>query len=172
MLKTTRGIGLWVLIGVLTLAGCGGVTDPVIVDVTVPEDVPVVTVKSEAVVEPAYTSEELELVGRVVMSEARGEPREGMVGVAQTIRDRSVSWGLSVTETVLAEKQFAAPYEGAISPEVEDVVWSVFMEGESEFDCVLTHFHADYVTPGWSNSKVYVGSRGGTRFYTSEKGGQ
>ena len=144
-------------------------------DVRTPIELAPIAVTAPAVVEavvtesiPAWTDEELDLVMRVVMSEARGEPRDGIVGVAQTIRDRSVSWGKSVTEIVTAENQFAEPYAGGISDVVREVVLSVFLEGESVFDCRVTHFHADYVTPYWAESKVFLGSRGGTRFYTSE----
>ena len=132
------------------------------------ETVPVEAVVETIVEEPRWTDAELEFVMRVVMSEARGEPTSGMRGVAQTIRDRSVGWGLDVIEVLTAENQFAGAFDGEISDEVRQAVIDIFVEGESEFDCLLTHFHADYVTPYWSNSKVYVGSRGGTRFYTSK----
>ena len=111
------------------------------------------------------TSEERDLVERIVASEARGEPIEGMMAVAQVIRDRSQLWKMTVTEVCLAPGQFAAPYQGEISPEVVQAVWAVFDEGMSVFDEPVTHFHADYVSPYWTADKVSRGSIGAHLFY-------
>ena len=111
------------------------------------------------------TSEERDLVERIVASEAMGEPIEGMMAVAQVIRDRSQLWGMTVTEVCLAPGQFAAPYQGEISPEVVQAVWAVFDEGMSVLEIPTTHFHADYVSPYWTADKVSRGSIGAHLFY-------
>lgn len=111
------------------------------------------------------TDEERDLIERIVASEARGEPVEGMAAVAQVIRDRATSWGMTVTEVCLAPGQFATPYSGEISPEVVQAVWAVFDEGMSVLEVPTTHFHAEYVSPYWTSSKVSRGQIGSHRFY-------
>jgi spore germination cell wall hydrolase CwlJ-like protein len=111
------------------------------------------------------TEDERTLVERIVASEARGEPIEGIMAVAQCIRDRSQLWGMTVTEVCLAPGQFAAPYQGEISPEVVQAVWAVFDLGMSVLEIPTTHFHADYVSPYWTADKVSRGSIGSHRFY-------
>jgi spore germination cell wall hydrolase CwlJ-like protein len=115
--------------------------------------------------EVMLTSEERDLVERIVASEARGEPIEGIMAVAQCIRDRSQLWGMTVTEVCLAPGQFASPYQGEISPEVVQAVWAVFDEGMSVLEIPTTHFHADYVSPYWTADKVSRGQVGAHRFY-------
>ena len=115
--------------------------------------------------EVMLTSEERDLVERIVASEARGEPIEGMMAVAQCIRDRSQLWGMTGTEVCLAPSQFAAPYQGEINPEVVQAVWAVFDEGVSVLEIPTTHFHADYVSPYWTADKVSRGSIGVHLFY-------
>ncbi len=115
--------------------------------------------------EVMLTSEERDLVERIVASEARGEPIEGIMAVAQVIRDRSQLWGMTVTEVCLAPGQFAAPYQGEISTEVVQAVWAVFDLGMSVLEIPTTHFHADYVSPYWTADKVSRGSIGSHLFY-------
>ena len=119
----------------------------------------------EASIHYPLTREERDLVERIVAAEARGEPIEGIMAVAQCIRDRSQLWGMTVTEVCLAPGQFAAPYQGKISPEVVQAVWAVFDLGISIFKIPTTHFHADYVSPYWAADKVSRGSIGAHLFY-------
>ena len=111
------------------------------------------------------TDEERTLIEQIVASEARGESIEGMMAVAQVIRDRSTEWGMSITDVVMAPGQFASPYNGEISPEVVQAVWAVFDEGMSVLEVPTTHFHADYVSPCWAADKVSRGSIGAHLFY-------
>ncbi len=120
---------------------------------------------SETIYRMPLTDAELDIVCRVVMSEAMGEPYEGMLAVAQVIRDRAISWGLTVTEVVTAPSQFAPPYKGEISDEVIMAVDAVFIEGVSLMEFPTTHFHADYVSPYWTADKVSRGSIGAHLFY-------
>ena len=119
----------------------------------------------EASIHYPLTREERDLVERIVAAEARGEPIEGIMAVAQCIRDRSQLWGMTVTDVCLAPGQFADPYQGEISPEVVQAVWAVFVEGMSVLEIPTTHFHADYVSPYWTADKVSRGSIGSHRFY-------
>lgn len=118
--------------------------------------------------EVMLTPEERDLVERIVASEARDEPIEGMMAVAQCIRDRSQLWGMTVTEVCLAPSQFAAPYQGEVSPEVVQAVRAVFDEGMSVLEIPTTHFHADYVSPYWAADKVSRGNIGAHLFYGSK----
>lgn len=120
---------------------------------------------SETIYRMPLTDAELDIVCRVVMSEAMGEPYEGMLAVAQVIRDRAISWGLTVTEVVTAPSQFAPPYKGEISDEVIMAVDAVFIEGVSLMEFPVTHFHADYVSPHWAENKVSRGNIGRHLFY-------
>ena len=77
------------------------------------------------------TDEERDLVERVVAAEARGESLEGMMGVAQTIRDRCITRNQSPKEVCLAPYQYAAPYQGEISDMIKDAVLFTFDIGDS-----------------------------------------
>lgn len=101
---------------------------------------------------------ERELIERVVMSESRGEPFEGMIAVAQTIKDRSDLWGMTPVEVVTKPKQYAMPYQGEVSTEIEDAVSLVFDQGYRAFDDATTHF-ATY-EPYWAEGKTSRGSIG------------
>ena len=110
-----------------------------------------------------YTSHKLspedrDLVERVVAAEARGAEYEGMLAVAQVIRERAESWGLSAREVVTAKGQFAAPYEGEISAEVKQAVSDVFDKGVRQFAEYTTHFHSTSVSPYWTKNKVKRGT--------------
>lgn len=108
---------------------------------------------------------ERELIERVVTAESRGEPFEGMIAVAQTIKDRSDLWGMTPTEVVSKPNQYAKPYYGEIPVEVADAVSLVFEQGYRAIEEPTTHFHADYVNPYWADSKTSRGQIGNHRFY-------
>lgn len=115
----------------------------------------------------ALTSSERDLVERIVAAEARGESFECMVGVAQTIRERSEHWGLSIKQTV-KYPQYAKPYKGRISDEVKDAVSAVFDDGVRQFSEYTTHFHTDAVDPWWNQSKIQRGVIDNTIFWGVE----
>ena len=101
---------------------------------------------------------ERELIERVVMSESRGEPFEGMIAVAQTIKDRSDLWGMTPVEVVTKPKQYAMPFQGEVSTEIEDAVSLVFDQGYRAFEDATTHF-ATY-EPYWAEGKTSRGTIG------------
>lgn len=109
--------------------------------------------------------EERDLVERVVAAEARGESYEGMVAVAQTIKDRGDYWGMTYSEVVTAPNQYAAPYSGEISETVKKAVSDVFDHGARAFEEPTTHFHNLSVSPYWAENKTCRGQRGNHVFY-------
>ena len=122
-------------------------------------------------VEPYFvlTTEERELIERVVAAEARGEKIEVQMAVAQTIMDRCTSRGQTVTEVCTAPYQFAEPYQGEVSEKTQDAVFLVFDNGAKVFDKV-THFYAHKLIdpPYWTESKEFKGEIGGVRFYADK----
>lgn len=126
---------------------------------------PPVGVYADEPVAAVLTEDERDLVERIVAAEARGESIEGMAAVAQVIRDRSTAWDMTVTDVCYAPGQFAAPYSGEISPEIVQAVYAVFDGGVDVLEVPVTHFHADYVDPYWTSSKVNRGSIGRHTFY-------
>ena len=118
-----------------------------------------------AEIEYFVNDSERELIERVVMSEAQGEPFEGMIAVAQTIKDRSDLWGMTPVEVVTKPKQYADPYQGEVGTEVSDAVSLVFEQGYRAIDEPVTHFHAYYVNPYWAEEKTRRGMIGNHRFY-------
>lgn len=113
------------------------------------------------------TEEERNLVERVVAAEARGESLEGMMGVAQTIRDRCITRNQSPKEVCLAPYQYAAPYDGEISDMVKDAVLFTFDIGDSALEYPTTHFYGQELIapPDWTYSKTCRGTIGGATFY-------
>lgn len=114
------------------------------------------------------SAEDRDLVERVVAAEGRGECIEGQMAIAQTIRDRATTRKQTVDQVCFAENQFAEPYMGDISEKTKDAVRFVFDDGESVFPYYyVTHFYAWKLIdpPAWTDSFIYLGEIGGTRFY-------
>ena len=125
----------------------------------------VIDVAPQIAPEPRFTEQELTLIAKVVMSEARGEPEESQRGVAQTIYTRVTAWNRSVEDVVLAKGQFAPPYKGEPTDRVREIVNEVFIQGIMEFDSPVTHFYAyEICDPYWVSDKQVAGTRGGHRF--------
>lgn len=108
---------------------------------------------------------ERELIERVVSAEARGETYEGIVAVAQVIKDRGDLWNMSYEDVVLAPSQFATPYSGEVPEIVKTAVSDVFDNGVRAFEEPVTHFHNGSVNPSWAGAKVYRGQIGSHYFY-------
>jgi spore germination cell wall hydrolase CwlJ-like protein len=103
------------------------------------------------------TDEERDYIERVVASESRGEPYEGILAVAQVVRDRAMLWNMPISEVLGADKQFAPPYQGEVPQEVKDAVSEVFDDGTSQYEEPITHFYSGS-EPCWAESKVNRGS--------------
>ena len=115
----------------------------------------------------ALSDEERDLVERVVAAEARGESIECQMAVAQTIKDRCLTRGQTVTEVCTAPYQFATPYQGEVSEKVQDAVRFTFDNGDSVLEYPTTHFYAWKLIdePYWTADKEFRGQIDGTRFY-------
>lgn len=86
------------------------------------------------------------------------------MAVAQVIKDRSDLWDMHPVDVVLAESQFARPYDGEISDEVKLAVANVFDGGVRVFQDPVTHFYSG-PDPYWIDEKVNRGSIGCHKFY-------
>lgn len=108
-----------------------------------------------------------DLIERVVAAESRGDTFEGMMAVAQSIKDRGDLWNMSYEDVVNAPNQYAEPYQGQISEEVKLAVEYVFIRGYRVTEEPITHFHSCSVEPYWTTGKVNRGSLGsnGHTFY-------
>lgn len=72
---------------------------------------PAIETTKEAINVPAIeqnvsSDAERDLIERVVMAEAGNQPYNGMMAVAQTVRDRAVLWGKTPTEVVTQQGQY------------------------------------------------------------------
>lgn len=121
-----------------------------------PQPVPI-----EETVAPSITDAERNLVERVVAAEARGESLLGQMAVAQVIKDRSELWGKSITETVTAKGQFAAPYYGEIPEVTKQAVWEIFDNQNRAVEGPITHFYNPALcSPSWAASKTVMAQIG------------
>lgn len=113
------------------------------------------------------TDSERQLVIGVVAAEARGEDLEGMMAVAQTIRDRAITRNQSITEVCLAQYQYADAYTGEVGDMLVDSVMFVFDKGHSPLEYPTTHFYAHDLIPepDWAADLTCRGTIGGHTFF-------
>jgi len=121
--------------------------------------------EKEPINENAYelTSEERDLIERVVAAEARGETLKGQMAVANVIKDRAELWNMTPEEVVTAKGQFAEPFQGEISEDTKLAVVIVFDKGIRVFKDHVTHFASN--NPWWAEYKTVRGSIGVHTFY-------
>ncbi|NMB98139.1 MAG: hypothetical protein GYA02_16300 [Clostridiaceae bacterium] len=121
--------------------------------------------EKEPINENAYklTTEERDLIERVVAAEARGESLKGQMAVANVIKDRAELWNMTPKEVVTAKGQFAEPFQGEISEDTKLAVVIVFDKGIRVFAEPVTHFASN--NPWWAESKTVRGSIGVHTFY-------
>ena len=110
------------------------------------------------------TAAERDLVERVVMAEAGGEPYEGQLAVAQCILNACLLDGLRPAQVVIKYKYTAArpmPTEA-----VKMAVRAVFDKGEEFIDPEVKYFYApNLAKSAWHESQVYVCTIGSHRFF-------
>ena len=113
------------------------------------------------------TEDERKLVISIVAAEARGENLEGMMAVAQSIRDRAITRNQSIEQVCLSPYQYAAPYAGEVSDMLIDSVMFVFDEGHSPLEFPTTHFyqHEMIDAPDWTAGLTCRGSIGAHTFF-------
>lgn len=100
------------------------------------------------------------------MSEGRSEPLIGQAAIIQSMLDRT-DWGITVKEAISAPGQYAPPFKGETSKDMQTAFELVFLDGYRVFEDEITHF-ATY-EPYWAENKVYRGSIGSHRYYGPEK---
>lgn len=132
--------------------------------------------------EPAQAVEEYEsIVTETVMMEAASEGLDGMIAVAEVIRNRAIKrYGIATYETmakeVLRPKQFScwnshkwakAWLESHGTGESFQRASRAIGEAITGSDTVkgATHYHTNAVKPYWVDSMRYIGTVGEHRFY-------
>ena len=112
----------------------------------------------------ALTSEERDLVERVVMAEAGGEHYEGQMLVAQCILNAADKTGTRPSEVVVTYQYTKNRPEPTQS--VRDAVAAVFDAGETvTTEPILFFYNPDRVTSKWHESQDFVIEAGGHRFF-------
>ena len=112
------------------------------------------------------TDEEFYLVCGIVSAEAKGEPYEGMMAVAQTILDNcernncrpdGVAWMYTTPDDTWSDEVWLA-------------VTAVFFEGQTAFDEKVYWFYNPALCESdFHESQKFVGEIGGHRFFTEKE---
>jgi N-acetylmuramoyl-L-alanine amidase len=110
------------------------------------------------------STEERDLLERVVMAEAGNQSYEGRIAAAEVVLNRSELWGMTITEVINAPGQFCEPYRGEVSGDVKRAVTDA-LAGIRVFRDPVTHFHNAGVTPAWASAKTLAGQIGDHKFY-------
>lgn len=115
------------------------------------------------------TEWERDLVERVVMAEAGGEPYKGQLAVAQCILNACMMDGLRPAEAIRAYQYTTARPEPTES--VKKAVAAVFDDGVTVFDSVVVYFYAPGLCRSdWHETQEYVTTIGCHRFFKEAKG--
>jgi len=111
-----------------------------------------------------------------VWREARGEPLEGKILVAETIINRSVDgrWPRTIRGVILQQKQFSAFSSGDVNATLFpalDTSWEECCEAanfamSNASQTGVNHYHALSVAPAWSYRMKQVRTVGNHVFYT------
>lgn len=111
---------------------------------------------------------ERDVVERVVMAEAGGEPYEGQMLVAQCILNAAEKTGTAPSKAVVTYSYCKARPNPTQS--VKDAVAAVFDRGETVVDELILYFYNPARTSKrWHESQIFVVEVGGHRFF-AEKG--
>lgn len=123
------------------------------------------------------------VLARTMWGEARGEGAEGMRAVGHVILNRAALggwWGDSVIAVAKAPRQFSAwndgdpnrvrmatmmPGDNAAFDEAYRIAGDLLAGRLKDITGGATHYHADYVRPGWADGSKMVASIGAHRFY-------
>lgn len=124
-----------------------------------------------------------DIMAMMVAGEATGEPREGQIAVAWTVRnrlDRAPRYGSFIQEVLgrpfqytpidNAIKQGAAAWQRLqrlVTPDIVAIVGGV-LAGTIPDPLGATHFHADYVSPAWAGQLRFLGKIGRHLFYRDD----
>lgn len=124
------------------------------------------TIETEA--EPRYklTDEERTEIERVTMAEAGGEPREGIIAVAQCILNAAENSNISPVEAV--KKYGYTSIRKEPNEAVREAVKAVFDRGETIIDEPILYFYATYIYSAWHESQEFVIEIGNHRFFKAK----
>lgn len=109
-----------------------------------------------------------EYVLRVVAAECRGEPLDGIMAVAQVIRERADTKGKTPEEIVKEKLQFAAPTSMEnVNANVLEACRRVLLEGESVTDKPIKYFYStkNGFVSATHEKKTYVMTIGYHKFF-------
>ena len=125
------------------------------------------TIETEA--EPRYklTGEERTEIERVIMAEAGGEPREGIIAVAQCILNAAENSNISPVEAV--KKYGYTSIRKEPNEAVREAVKAVFDNGETVTNEPILYFYATYIYSAWHESQEFVIEIGNHRFFKARE---
>lgn len=108
-------------------------------------------------------------VVRVVGAEARGEPFEGMLAVAQCIAETAEKTGMTPEQVVKIPNRYAAPIGRRVMDGMESVneaCLRVFINGERPFAEPIEYFYSTEIYSEWhEDNLVFCFEIGGHRFF-------
>lgn len=114
--------------------------------------------------EATAMDKDMECLARAIYWEARGEPLEGQLAVAEVILNRveHQRFGRDVCDVVTAPRQFSfvrggaipAPVNRAQYAEAKAIAWIALADAWKPIVGEATHFHARHVNPGWRLTRV------------------
>jgi len=112
---------------------------------------------------------DFDYVVRVVGAEARGEPMDGILAVAQCIADTAEATGMTPEQVVRVPGQYTDPVGRNVTDGMESVneaCLRVFVAGERPFDEPIRWFYA-YKNgySSWHEGQVYCFTIGGHRYF-------
>lgn len=115
-----------------------------------------------------YQKDQINCLVKNIYHEARGEPFQGQVLVAKVTLNRAVTHD-NICKVVYAKNQFSwtsQPKLRRLQPKAVIAPQYVQAAYEAQHDpSQAVYFHADYVKPKWSKSKVYLTKVGKHLFY-------
>lgn len=114
--------------------------------------------------EAAPMDRDMECLARAVYWEAKGEPLDGQLAVAEVILNRVArgKFGRDVCDVVTAPRQFSfvrgghipVPVNRGSYAEAKAIAWIALADAWKPIVGDATHFHARYVNPGWRMTRV------------------
>jgi spore germination cell wall hydrolase CwlJ-like protein len=130
---------------------------------------------------PESSEADLNCLAQAIYYEARGEPLPGQIAVAEVVINRTASkrYPASICEVVFQNDhmrnrcQFSFACDGKTDTPPQNVAWQTsqslavyaMTDNSLQLTGTATHYHADYVSPGWSRRLEKTVSIGRHIFY-------
>lgn len=124
----------------------------------------VMAIPDEPAPTPKYSTEDAELLARLLWSECRGENRTGQLAVAQCVLDRLEDgrWGETIAEVISSKRQFAKP--GRLTEELLSVAVAALTGERAMPEHRILYFRSKVAGPqNWH--APYLAHIGGHAFY-------